>query len=199
MSSLYQLRITCSKEQDEKTFTWIRKNADLYFIVDETANCRHLQGLIESSKTMRALRESFRRDFPELLGNKAYSLTQWEPDAEHLHPAQYFLKGSKGKEPIILLNTMIPEADLPSIIEAAKAHAIKLQKIGKGCPLTSLLEWAKTQEGEITDQDIYKQACVLVRAKNQAIRPNTILTWVETVQFDRGYVREIVQVKRRKI
>lgn len=198
MSSLYQLRVTCSKDQDEKIFAWIRKNADLYFIVEEMANCRHLQGLMETTKTMRALRESFRRELPELCGNKAYSLSQWEPEAEHLHPAQYFLKGSNGKEPMILLNTMIPEADLPSIIEASKIHAAKLKKQGKKIALTDLLAWAKTKEHDLTDQVLYEKACEFVRMRNQSIKHFTILQWVETVQYDRGYVRQIEQVKRIK-
>lgn len=198
MSSLYQLRVTCSKEQDEKIFAWIRKNADLYLIVDEMGNCRHLQGLMDTTKTIRALRESFRRELPELCGNKAYSLTAWEPEAEHLHPAQYFLKGSNGKEPIILLNTMIPEENLPSIIEASKTHAAKLQKEGKKNILTELKEWAKPFE-ILEDTEIYKKAVEIILRKNQTVRHLLILAWVDTIQAIKGLIRDFEPVKRRRL
>lgn len=184
----FQIRVTDPVE-DEKILTWVKWEGERgYIMVEEHATNRHIQGLIKTESSIRAVRESFRRKFPEYKGNGAYSITIWKKDPEHVHEAQYFLKESPPK---ILLNNMIPEADLPSIIEASIQHAIDLEKRGKTNVLTLLQEWAKPIKEKLSDQQIYDKAAEIIDSKNQTPRHLTMLGWVQAVQYRRGLKRKI--------
>lgn len=169
---MYSLRFHTSNEQ--KVVEWISSNAHKWFAVKETdASREHIQGIIESEKTIRALRESIRRDFEELSGNKGYSLKVCDLDY-----AIYLSKGpskEEQQEPTVIMNNWFTDDQVQEMHEKYWDRNEKLKKP----VLQELKEWHKANPYANFDELKDAAACMVVD-RNQAVRMNNINSWAQT-------------------
>nr|UOF78028.1 rep protein [Cressdnaviricota sp.]UOF80217.1 rep protein [Cressdnaviricota sp.] len=169
---MFCVRFHTSNEQ--KVVEWISSNAHKWFAVKETdASREHIQGILESTKTIRALRESIRREFEELAGNKGYSLKTCNSDF-----LVYLCKGpSKDtpEEPCIVMNNWLSDEDVQ---EKHEKYWDRNEKLKKPI-LQELKEWHKANPFASFD-DLKDAAACMVVDRNQAVRMNNINSWAQT-------------------
>lgn len=164
-------------DNDQKVIEWAADHTAA-FLVMEDATRTHIQGVIKSDKTIRALRESIRREFDELAGNKGYSLKLCDEDY-----INYLCKGpskDEQEEPIILLNTFVN-----NVMERHEAWwkvNARHKELKKKSVLQELIEWHKEFK-LATRQQLAIKAMELVDERNQSIRQHVIKSWVDTAWF----------------
>lgn len=135
----FALRVDISDESKQKLIEWINK-FDGYILVREVApSGAHCHAILDAHKDLKSVRNSFMRAFPELVGNKAYSLKECNDDYEAY--IRYICKGDgKDQAPVVwgrcgLLYTdiLIAEAHDKYYVnqEAVIENAVKRKKIDK--------------------------------------------------------------------
>lgn len=164
---------------EERVTEWVTTNARHWFVVRETDATRtHFQGVIKSDKNIRALRESIRRDFEDLSGNKGYSLK--ECDAGMI---KYLCKGPSKEDqedPEVIINNFVDNVD--ELHNAWWAEREKIEKRKKLTVLQELLQWH--QDNTLaTRQQLAVKAMEIVVERNQTVRKNIVVSWVDTCWF----------------
>lgn len=97
----YALRADLSDSDKENLSKWCTENADGFIVARETVEGEnpHIHAILETTKTLKAVRSSFVRAFPNCSGNKGYSLKQCNDDwAAYV---RYICKGTKDVAPVI--------------------------------------------------------------------------------------------------
>lgn len=100
MSNAFALRCDYSRDADKQRLSdWCSANADSFVFVYEEVDGEnpHVHGLLYSSKTIDALRKSFKRVFEEKRGNGAYSLKPCTGDVDSY--LAYICKGADSETP----------------------------------------------------------------------------------------------------
>lgn len=169
---MYAVRFHTNKEQ--KVVEWISSVAHKWFAVKETdATREHIQGIIQSEKSIRALRESIRREFDELAGNKGYSLKVCDEDF-----LVYLCKGpnkEEQEEPVIIMNNWLCDEQVQDRHEKYWDRNKKLTM-----PiLQELKEWFKANP-YATIRQLKDEAACMVVDRNQCVRMHNINSWVQT-------------------
>lgn len=150
-----------SEDQKDKVIQWINK-FDGYILVREVApSGAHCHAILDAHKDLKSVRNSFTRAFPELIGNKAYSLKECNDDYDAY--IRYICKGdSKEIAPVVwgrcgLLYTdaAIAEAHEKYYVnqEAVIENAAKRKKIDK-LNLVEELEKACKAKGYTSRKEI---------------------------------------------
>lgn len=166
-------------DNEEHVMDWIHDNAKDWFVVRETDATRsHYQGIIKSEKTIKALRDSIRRTFTELTGNKGYSLKECNEGF-----INYLCKGPSKEhqeDPIVIADTFVS-----NVMERHSAwwDANRLmEKRKKLTVLQELLEWHKDHP-DATRPQLGHRACEIVLERNQTVRQIIVKSWVDSCWF----------------
>jgi hypothetical protein len=97
----YALRADLSDANKATLSKWLTENADGFIVARETVEGEnpHIHAILETTKTLKAVRSSFVRAFPHCTGNKGYSLKVCGDDWDAY--VRYICKGTKDVPPVI--------------------------------------------------------------------------------------------------
>lgn len=98
----YALRVDVHDVTKDKLSTWLSANCNGWICAYEEAKDenKHVHLILDSVKTLKAVRSSFVREFPENAGNKGYSLKLCDDDfAAYI---RYICKGNSKTEPPVI-------------------------------------------------------------------------------------------------
>lgn len=82
---MFALRLDVEPRDKDSVKSWLDRNSKGYFVVHETVHGEndHIHAVIETDKNLNALRVSFKRAFPNKIGNGQYSLKECDADVEN--------------------------------------------------------------------------------------------------------------------
>jgi len=108
----YALRMDWADVRRDLLSSWLSAVSSIFFVVHETADGEnpHVHVFFSSDKKLNALRISFKRKFPDLVGNGAYSLKECDDNFEDYY--LYMCKGdSQENLPVVLMKQGVDFSD----------------------------------------------------------------------------------------
>lgn len=98
MSIKYALRLDVDINWQSRVSKWHSENADGFIVAFEAVGDNlHIHSIFDSHKSIKVLRQSLTRAFPERVGNKGYSMKKCDDNYEAY--IRYICKGEDSKNP----------------------------------------------------------------------------------------------------